>query len=64
MMLKRRKSQKVQLKGFLKDLMDQVSQDLDVEIQFRPTDDIGRVSADTGNWTGIIGDLVNRVRQL
>ena len=46
--------------GFLKDLIDQLSQDLEFEyvigedlIHGYPTDD--------GNWTGLIGSLVNRV---
>ena len=47
--------------GFLKDLVDKLAQDLEFEyvlthdlLHGNPTDD--------GNWTGLIGSLVNRVR--
>ena len=49
-----------QYQGFLKDLIDQLSKDLEFEyvigedlIHGSPTPD--------GNWTGLIGSLVNRV---
>ena len=47
--------------GFLKDLVDKLAQDL--EFEYVLTHDLHHGNpTDDGNWTGLIGSLVNRVR--
>ena len=49
------------LQGFLKDLIDMLSEDLEFNYDFRINEKYGTKEQDTGNWTGMIGKLVNQV---
>lgn len=51
-----------EFEGFLVDLVERLSKDLDFDYVLRPTDEKGSLDKRSGNWTGGLGKLVNGVR--
>ena len=50
--------------GFLIDILDRLSHDLDFEYKIRPnTWGYGMLDRKSGNWSGLVGELVERVRK-
>ena len=50
--------------GFLIDTLDRLAHDLDFEYEMRPnTGGHGMLDRKSGNWSGLVGELVERVRK-
>ncbi len=47
--------------GFLIDLLDQLSKDIGFELTYQESTSYGKLDKNTGNWTGIVGKLIQKV---
>ena len=47
--------------GFLMDLLQELAKDVSFEFVIEENEKYGSLDAQTGNWTGMIGKLVNQV---
>ena len=48
--------------GFLMDLLQELAKDVGFQFTIEENDKYGSLDAETGNWTGMIGKLVNEVK--
>lgn len=48
--------------GFLVDLLDELAKDVGFEYVLEESSRYGRLDQESGNWTGLIGKLLNKVR--
>ncbi|XP_023210798.1 glutamate receptor 1-like isoform X2 [Centruroides sculpturatus] len=63
---KRESLQKDQVEGFVKDLADYLSEEMnfDYDLHLLPDSEAGKYNATTGTWTGLIGELVKGTADL
>ena len=47
--------------GFLMDLLQELAKDVGFQFTIEENEKYGSLDAETGNWTGMIGKLVNEV---
>jgi hypothetical protein len=50
--------------GFLMDLLEELSRDVGFQFVVEENTKYGSLDAESGNWTGMIGKLVNKVTQI
>ena len=48
--------------GFLVDLLDELAKDVGFQYVLEESSRYGRLDPETGNWTGVVGKLINKVR--
>ena len=48
--------------GFLMDLLQELAKDVGFQFTIEENEKYGSLDAETGNWTGMIGKLVNEVK--
>jgi hypothetical protein len=50
--------------GFLMDLLEELSRDVGFQFVVEENTKYGSLDAESGNWTGMIGKLVNKVTHI